>query len=596
MAVSLPTTYRQKYGLDWPAAMPDFQIELYCAKHWEEPHCRSGSLDDPDLHLCRAITSLFTPEQFKMNRWSEMMIREWCTQSFITVLGAGATGKSNTFGFLALLDFITDPKDTVTILVSTTRQMLEVRSYEAVMRAFNFLQQKGDFGIVLNRQRMAILNKDEEGLASTEVKAAIRGVAVKQGSVEDSRNNLIGAHLPYVRLILDEMQSCRPSAVDARFNLALGARNFKFVGMGNPDSQFDLLCQYSKPNDPRGWNAVGPDDERWESDYGITLHLDGHRSPAVTEPNGGEEFPFLVKQRDIDEALRQARGNVDAPSYWQMIRGWPAPQGLKNTVLTESAVRKYRILEGPVWGGQYTTYAALDPSFTAGGDNCVLQIFRVGLFDSGMTGISFEPPLYLAIEASSEKPVQYQIAEQVEQHGYTYGFLPERLVVDETGTQRVSDVIEMQWGPGVTRFVGSARPTDLPISAKDSTPCNKRYKNHITEAWFNLVEFASYDQIRGVNEEAARQFTTREIVPGPTVSVEPKDVYKRRINQSPDEADAVALAVQFVRERLRMLPGSSEEGNLSQNTFGSYQNAFSLETARELDLDSRENSYLVADM
>lgn len=596
--VHLPSTYQQKYGLDWPRAMPDFQIELYCAKHWEEKHCKSGSLDDPDVHMCRAFKLLFTPEQFKMNRWSEMMIHEWCTRNFITVLGAGATGKSNTFGFLALMDFITDPRDTIIILVSTTRQMLEVRSYEAVMRGFNYLQQRGDFGIVLNRQRMAILNKDDEGLASTEVKAAIRGVAVKQGSVEESRNNLIGAHLPYVRLILDEMQSCRPSAVDARFNLALGARNFKLVGMGNPDSQFDLLCQYSKPKDPRGWSVVGPDSEKWESEYGVTLHLDGHQSPAVKEEDGAEKYPFLVKQRDIDEALRQARGNVDAPSYWQMIRGWPAPQGLKNTVLTESAVRKYRIQEPATWLGQYTTYAALDPSFTAGGDNCVLQVFRVGTFDSGVTGIYLEPPVYIPIEASSELPVQYQIAEKVEQYGYQYGFMPDRMVVDETGTQRISDVIEMQWGPGVTRFVGSVRPTELAISAKDQTKASKRYKNHITEAWFSFVEFATYDQIRGISDEASRQFTTREIVNGPTISIEPKDVFKNRLHHSPDEADAVAMAVQFVRERLGLLAGSTIEGNLASNysSFGGMNNAFSIEKAREMDLDSREDAYLVSDM
>lgn len=593
--VLIAKTFKKKYGMDWPADMPDFQIDLYCAKHYYEPAVQSGSANDPEVHLARAITELFTPEQFRMNPWSEQMIFSWCHNDFITVLGAGATGKSNTFGFLALLDFITDPKETVTILVSTTRQMLEVRSYEAVIRAFNYLQVRGDFGIVLNRQRMAVLNKEDDGLASSEVKAAIRGVAVKQGSVEESRNNLIGAHLPYVRLILDEMQSCRPSAVDARFNLALGTRNFKFVGMGNPDSQFDLLCQYSKPIDPAGWSSVSVEDNEWESEYGVALHLDGHDSPALEDP---EKYHFLIKEADINEALRQAKGNPDAPSYWQMIRGWPAPQGLKNTLLTESAIRKFKVQETPVWSGMYTTYAALDPSFTYGGDNCVLQIFRVGVFNSGVSGIFFEPPVYLKIEAAGDLPIQYQIAKQVESAGYQFGFLPDRLVVDETGTQRVSDVIEMQWGPGVTRFVGSVRPTTLPVSAKDRTPANKKYKNHITEAWYSFAEFCSYDQVRGVCDEACRQFTTREIVQGPTVGIEPKDVFKARISQSPDEADAIAMAVQFLRERIGFIPGASVHGNLANNAsaFGSFNNPFSLEKARELDLDSRESSYMVADL
>jgi hypothetical protein len=215
-----------------------------------------------------------------------------------------------------------------------------------------------------------------------------------------------------------------------------------------------------------------------------------------------------------------------------------------------------------------------------------------------LTGLYFEPPIYIPIEASSEMPVQYQIAEKVEQYGYQYGFMPDRLVVDETGTQRVSDVIEMQWGPGVTRFVGSVRPTELSISAKDQTKANKRYRNHITEAWFAFVEFATYDQIRGICDEAARQFTTREIVNGPTVAIEPKDAFKSRLHHSPDEADAVAMAVQFVRERLGLLAGSSVEGNIASNygSFGGMNNAFSIENAREMDLDSREDAYLVSDM
>jgi len=584
--------------MDWPSGMPDWQCDLYLAKHWREPACLASNMRDPEYHMSKAISALFTREQFTPNRWSDLIIYDWCHRDFFTVIGAGATTKSNTIGVLCLLDYITDPKETLILLVSTTRQMLEIRSYESVIRHFGYLKAAGPLGLTLNRQRMAILNEEEAGLASAEVKAAIRGVAVKQGTVEEAKSNLQGAHLPYVRLVIDELQQTRPAAVEARHNLSLGVTDFKFVGLANPDSQFDLSGQMSKPKDPRGWGAVSVDDEQWESVYGHVIHLDGMKSPAITEEDGALKYPFLIKQTDIDRVLQQNHGNWDAPSVWTMIRGFPPPQGLKNTILTESAIRKYKMQDQPIWMSQYTTYAALDPAFTTGGDGCVLQVFRVGTFDSGLSGIAFEPPIYLKIEASSELPVQYQIAAQVETYGYQYGFMPDRMVVDETGTQRVSDVIETNWGPGITRFVGSTRPTELPVSAKDLTPASKKYRNHITEAYYAVAEFGQYDQIRGLCDDAARQFTMREIVPGPTVQMEPKDKFKLRLHASPDEADPVAMAVQFARERLGIVPGASIHGSVSGRYagFGGINNPFSIESAREIDLDSRENAYLVSDM
>lgn len=585
---------KNKYGLVWDANMPDFQIDLFCAKHWREPLCQSGATLDPEEHMNRAISQLFTKEQFMPNRWSDLMIHDWCRREFFTVLGAGSSGKSNTIGLLCLLDFITDPKQTLILLVSTTRQMLEIRSYESVIRHFNYLRAKGPLGLVLNRQRMAVLNEEDDGLASSEVKAAIRGVAVKQGTVEEAKSNLQGAHLPYVRLVIDELQQTRRAAVEARHNLSLGVRDFKFVGLANPDSVFDLSGEMSRPKASSGWNSVSIDDEQWESIYGHVIHLDGLKSPAVTEPDGAAKYSFLIKQSDIDRVLAQNQGNWDAPSVYTMIRGFPPPQGLKNTVLTPAALQKFRVQESPVWLGSYTTYAALDPAFSTGGNGCVLQPFRIGTFDTGMVGIGLLDPVYIALSASGDVPIQYQIADQVEEYGNIYGFSPDRLIVDETGTQRVSDVIEMRWGRGVYRYSGSVRPTERPVSARDPTPANKKYRNRVTEAWFTVAEFASFDQLRGLNSVAANQFVVREVIPGPTVSVMPKEKLVKELRQSPDEADAVSMACFFARHSLGLTPGESTFGQTSGGMRSS-ADPFSEENLREMDLDSRDNAYQVTD-
>ena len=584
---------RRKYGLDWPASMPDFQIELYCAKHWRERLCQAGSLQDPGEHMRRAIRHLFTREQFTPNRWSDLMIDLWCKEEFFTIIGAASTGKSNTIGMLALLDYLTDSKDTLTFLVSTTRQMLEIRSYESVMRYWNILRTKGDWGVTLNRQRMALLNKGDDADASSEVKAAIRGVAIKQGTIEEAKSNLQGGHLPYVRLIIDEMQQTREAAFEARHNLSVGTRDFKFLGLANPDSVYDLSGRASKPKDPRGWGSVSVDSEVWDSVYGKCLHLDGYKSPAVVEEGGPEKYPFLIKPADIQRIVTQNHGNTDAPSVWTMVRGFPPPQGLKSTVLTETAVRKFRMQEPVLWEGPYTTYAALDPAFTSGGDGCVLQPFRTGRSTEGAFTLCFLEPVYIQIQASSDTPIQYQIAAEVEKKGIELGFTPERMVVDETGTQRVSDVIEMQWGKVGWRFVGSERASEMPVSPRESVPSNQRFRNRITEAWYAVAQAGEQNAIRGLPDAAARQLTMREVKPGTTLQLEPKEDFKARLHASPDEADAVAMAVQFARERLGgFFPTPEDRPFGGQGDSGT---GFSESTLRMFDLDGRDDAYLTPD-
>lgn len=587
-------TYKRKYGMDWPAEMPDFQIDMYCAKHWREKQCRAGALDGPEVHMGRALKSLFTREQFTFSRWTEQHIYFWCHYEFFTIIGAGACSKSNDIGCLALIDWLTDSQKTLCFLVSTTRQMLEIRSYEAVMRYYNILKQKGDWGVTLNRQRMAILNKDDDtdGDASAEVKAAIRGVAVKQGTVEEAKSNLQGGHLPHVRLIIDEMQQTREAAFEARHNLSISTSDFKFVGLANPDSIYDLSGRASKPRDPRGWASVSVDDEQWDSIFGKTLHHDGMKSPAVLEPNGAELYPHLIKQADIDRIIFQNQGNADAPSVWTMVRGFPPPQGLKSTVLTEASVRKFRVQEQVQWADTYVTYAALDPSFTSGGDGCVLRPFRVGRSTEGSFTILFLPPRYIQLRMGSELPVQYQIAAQTEEIGRELGFSPDRLVVDETGTQRVADVIGMQWGKVGWRYVGSESPTELPVSPRDPTLCNERYRNKVTEAWYAVATAAELDAIRGLDDEAARQFCMREVKPGKVLQLETKEDFKERLRASPDEADSVAMGVQFVRERLGGLFPTNDDSPFGATA--SEQTGFSQDLVQDFDIDGRDDNYLHA--
>ena len=65
---------------------------------------------------------------------------------------------------------------------------------------------------------------------------------------EQAKANLQGGHLPYVRLVVDEASQVRAAAFGARHNLSIGTRDFKFVGMCNPDDLGDIACRHSVPS------------------------------------------------------------------------------------------------------------------------------------------------------------------------------------------------------------------------------------------------------------------------------------------------------------------------------------------------------------
>ena len=175
--------------------------------------------------------------------------------------GCVLTHNSNDYGLLSVIDWMVDPKETVTILASTSVNMLKIRSYESVLRYFQLIKAHAPWqmpGKLRKTDDAIILDEDDE-LGATTDKASIRGVAVAEGTDTEARAKLQGAHLPYVRLILDELSQMKPAAMKVRTNLSIGARDFKLVGLCNPDSFTDLAAQYSVPLLPGGFAAVDPE-------------------------------------------------------------------------------------------------------------------------------------------------------------------------------------------------------------------------------------------------------------------------------------------------------------------------------------------------
>lgn len=590
---NIRTQYKQKYGLDWPTNSHDIMIDLICGRNWRFSEYACGQLLNPEEHLLRAARALFTSEELTISTWTEQHFRDWARETFCITLGGASCSKSNDYGCLAVLDWVTSPTTTYTVLASTSRDMLRVRSYEAVQRYFSLLKKNPYFLIPGKESKSQTfiscedISGDMEGLNTTS-KASIRGVAVQQGTLEEARTALQGAHLPAVRLILDELSQMREAAIAARTNLSIGTLDFRLFGLANPDSVSDLACRYSVPT--AGWGSVTVDTDRWETNFGSVRHHNGFKSPAITEPDGERKYPYLINQKQIDAILKEHNGNMDAPAIWSMIYGMPAPAGRANTIISEGSLTTFHAQDVPVWNSGFTVVAGLDPAFSADGDDAVFVIGRVGHVVDGRLTIGLGEMFKLKLEASNVRPFSYQILDQVLDLQKQYGFEWSNLAIDDSGTQSIADIVEASTGHKVHRVNFGGKASDLPISIANRNPASDVYANRITELYYAFAEYLQCNQIRGLSPDAANEFCARRLVEGKRPKrLETKVDLKKRIKRSPDHADAVACLIGVVRERMGILPGAT--ALVPEGVPRPQSVAFTNELLQMYDLDGRSGNY-----
>lgn len=543
--------------------MSDVNIELACAKKWREPLFQCGNLRNPWVHLLDACRMLFPAgcaAPFVIHRWTEEHALDWTTRNFCITWGAASTSKSNDYGLFALLDWSTDPHETYTIIASTSKAMLEVRSYESVMRYFQYLKAafKGQWPGKRSRQRLAIVNESDEDDADplSSVKASIKGVAVQDGTEQESRAQLQGGHLPYVRMIGDELSQMRAAFMAARFNLRMGSRDFRFFGLCNPDDFNDLAAQHSVPVD--GWASVNENSVEWISTYGWVRHHNGFDSPAIVEPDGEAKYPFLINRTHIAESVRDAGGDEDHPQIWTMVRGWPPPQGISRTVISQKMFVAYRMGADVEWRSMQHAVGFLDPAYTGDGDACVFMPGRVGYSIDGLLTLSFLPAVQFKIKAASEKLITEQITDQLREQMQHHGIAEDLVGVDDSGIQNIGDAIDRALRMRVYRMQNNVRASDLPVSAANPQLSRERYKDQITEAHYSLRLFAEAGQIRGLGGNAASDIWNRRVVDNKyPFRVESKKEFKARHKHSPDHGDAAVGVVQLCRHRLGFYPGAT---------------------------------------
>lgn len=533
----------ERYGLILPDNANDLTVEQIAFRDYKLiPEPTRDRFD----HLRDVIDTIWTRRKlWEWNPWAESMLQACCDHQYVAVTGPAASAKTTSAAMYALNFWACAPSTTAVILTSTTLDGLKRRVWKEVTRFYN----SGLAGVgnpVMSRTKIQF----EKGVDA----AGLYGIPVEEGSIEKAVSRIIGFHVPRILVVMDEGTDMTDAIVEACVNLSTGCQEFQFLILGNAKSRLDPHGKMCEP--AAGWASVSVEDEMWPTKRGICLHFDGLKSPNITV---GERWPYLLRQQDLDATIRDYGEN--SPQFWRMRRGFWPPEGIENTVITESTLIAKHAFDKAEWEGPTVTCAGLDPAF-AGGNKCALRFARRGKFTNGTLGIGLEDKVTITPDTTSKVPVHYQIARKVMAECKARGVEPREFAMDATGEGGgVADILSMEWSPGFRRVEFGGRPSEMPVSPENPKKAVDEYVNKVTELWFSFRWFVWEERIRGLDSETARQFCAREKTEeGKKVAVEPKKKMKERTSgESPDDADAVAVLVDLCRSRGMVAKGRLPE-------------------------------------
>ena len=466
-------TYRPRYGLDWPIEMSDTFIDLTVAKKWRLFESKGIKIPaDPGDCLERSIRTLLP--SVIMSPWTKQMIHDFANEDKVIMMGCGASGKSHAMAACGIMYWIVDPLNTAVVIGSSTLKDLASRSWAPTLSLFTELKTNKQGipipGKILSNM-YAIVNEKDENLPETmSAKAAIQGRALDEGRLQ-------GLHVEWIALLVDEqglivdMESLKTHIT----NIKIGTLGFKYMAAMNPPPWEHSTCCYLIP--PAGVK-VTPDTGSWRSTSGhLVRHYDGLKSPVVLDPRLKTDYPFLMSQADVDEALSQCNGDRRHPRFFKMVRGFPLEAGTGSPTVLDPIVAVQQQCANPpsppMSGGRQRIglVSGIDPAWSEGGDDAIYAGCEVFQQD-GRVFLDFSSRVSrIGISVDVKEPVTKQLRDgviaRINSDGgpdlyYSY--------VDSSGNQGLADHLDLYVGYGCGHINNSIRASELPIRVRDPRP------------------------------------------------------------------------------------------------------------------------------
>lgn len=526
----------EKFGKLWPDNTTTLQIHLTLYLHATEP-------EEKFQHFRTAYSLLFPELVSTWNTWTEEMMRVWCEETRIgggvgAVLGASGTGKSMSFGYFAVLDWLAAPDDTIILCASTTIAELNSRIWKYVRRAYTNIPFK------VGKLRLS----KPEAIISANLEAGIYATAL-DGDPEGE--GLKGFHPKRLRIIVDEATAIKSAIMNTWINWISANKNFALFTLSNFRGLDNLSAKVTEPL--LGWTSIDYETKTsWKTKVGgQALLLDALRSPVYKQPQLKHKLPFLKTKEEIDAIIF---GTLDVPGLgathprvMQYIRSIPTfDEGVKS-VLTQKLITRGGADKAATWAGWgQTKLLSLDPAFTTSGDEVILQPGILGYERDGVQVLEFGDPISIPLNSNTRIPVEYQILDYVVGYAKKQGIPPENFVMDGGGSGRgLGSIFQYEWSDKILVIMPGYSASEDMVDVQLKKTAKDIYDRLVTELWFEFRRFVETSQIRKLPPAAQAQFCARVYDDSKIkIRLETKPEYKLRISGSdsvkgsPDEADA----------------------------------------------------------
>lgn len=491
----------------------------------------------------RDAAALMWPH-FKQNEWTDKIWTAIEKYPRLCIMGHGSASKTYTASIWFLLDWLAHAEETALILTSATVGSMDARIWADFKSLWTKSRYRLDQTAQIMDSKRLIRQNIHEG------KAAIHAVAAES---DDSETKIQGMHMPRVRVIIDEADNPYSSSIwPALVNLGTSG-DLKAVALANPtdkNSEFGFHCE---PID--GWDSINPDlDFEWESKLGWhVLRLDGLQSPNLLA--GEDKYPYLLTNNSVNETRHNKSEN--SPEWWTMIRAYYPPEGLSSNIFPSGLIAKCN--KPILWYTTTEAIAACDPALE-GGDNCVLTIGKMGRFAENPQRFGIEVENFITIKRKNVSiPISHDYGEQIVKLLVEHKVAPDHFAIDCTGNGiGISDYIKSQHGMNIHATIFGGGPTEMKMTAEDSSPPGQRFKNFVTELWYAAREWCRLGlvYVPTVSRDLRIQLEARKYeLKGKdpksgreVIQAEAKKDMKDRGLHSPDEGDAFCLLVYLVRK------------------------------------------------
>jgi hypothetical protein len=508
------------------------------------------------------------------HRWMELCNKEIRRpNSKVTVIiGAGSTGKTNVSGWEYLLEYYTNPHETLVLITSTDMRGLELRVWgeikmlhERALERFPFLP-----GYLIDSKHCITTDHlDDEALDDTirtrDLRKGVIGIPTVQGSKNVGLGKWQGIKQKHLRLIADDVTAMSQTFLSAFANLNNNV-DFQAVVLGNPDDTLDPLGIAAEPKD--GWtNHLEPEKTAvWDTKFygGRCINLVGTDSPNFDfPPDLPPRYPYLVSHRKV--AQTKTAFAEDSLEFYSQCKGVMKVSGLAKRVITRDLCREFFAQDDCIWDGDtpLIKIAALDASY--GGDRMPLGYIEFGKCVDGKTRIKIHAPKLVSLRVKTSVPMdaETQIAYQVKEFCEANSIPPENFFHDSTGRGSLGTALARVWSAACNPVEFGGVPTSRPVSndifiydkenvnVKRLQRCDEFYANFVTELWYSIRFAIEADQMRRLPEDVMNELCMRqfEITKNDKKKVEPKDKFKERYGFSPDLADWLAIGVEGARRK-----------------------------------------------